>query len=128
MPESAVLQENLWLCKTPDEILEFVNTYNISFTFDVNHALKNGNAHEFIEVLFEKIENVHISSFDENGRHVSARKDKKVAEILREIAELGYDKIITVELDDLGYKKMDFKEKIEELQEEREFLEKIFRK
>ena len=115
------------LCKTPEEIMEFVNSYNISFTFDVNHALKNKNADEFIELLFDKIENVHVSSFDKNGKHVSARKDDSVAKILRELADQGYDKILTVELDDLGYGNMGFEEKIDELKKEKEFLERVFK-
>ncbi|RLI76904.1 sugar phosphate isomerase/epimerase [Archaeoglobales archaeon] len=115
------------LCRTPEEIFEFVEYYDISFTFDVNHALKNKNADRFIELLSDRIENVHVSSFDEKGRHVSARKDKRVAMILEELVEFGYDKIITVELDDLGYRRLYFQDKVEELRREKEFLEKFFR-
>lgn len=117
-----------YLCKTPEEIIEFIDQYNISFTFDVNHALKNKNADEFIELLSDRIENVHVSSFDKKGRHISCRNDKRVAKILKKLAELGYNKLITVELDDLGYKKMNFQEKIDELKKEREFLEKFFKR
>ncbi|RLI75220.1 sugar phosphate isomerase/epimerase [Archaeoglobales archaeon] len=115
------------LCKTPEEILEFVSKYNLSFTFDINHALKNKNADEFIELLFGRIENVHVSSFDEKGRHISSRNDKDISRVIKQLADLGYDKKITVELDDLGYRKMDFQDKIEELREEREFLERFFK-
>lgn len=117
-----------YLCKTPEEITQVVEEHGLGFTFDINHATKNRTVEplKFLE-LFEKIENVHVSGFDENGRHISALNSPVVRDILIELKELGYDGKITVELDDLGYGRMSFKDKVSVLEKEADFLRSIFK-
>ncbi len=115
------------LCRSHGEVMEWAEKFRFGITFDVNHALKNGDAEKYIESL-EKIRNIHVSGSDGKGRHIGSRFSEKTRRILEMLAETGYDRTITVELDDLGYGKMNFQEKIEELKREKEFLDGIFRR
>ena len=116
-----------YLCRDFDEVVRCAERFGFGLTFDVNHALKNGDAELYVGAV-DMIENVHVSGYDESGRHVSARKSERVEKVLRELKDAGYDGKITVELDDLGYGHMDYGRKVEELRKEREFMEKIFRR
>jgi len=115
-----------YLCRNYEEVLENARKFYFGITFDVNHALRNGDAERYAESI-EMIKNIHVSSYDVNGRHVGGRFSDGVSSILEFMKNAGYDGLITVELDDLGYGKMSFHDKLRELENEREFLEKIFR-
>lgn len=115
-----------YLCRDFEEVVKCARRFGFGLTFDVNHALKNRDAEKYLQAV-EIIENVHVSGYDERGRHVAARKSGKVREVLVELRNAGYEGMITVELDDLGYGYMDFGRKVDELRKEREFLEKIFK-
>ncbi len=115
------------LCKTAGEVREFVEAYDIMFTFDIKHALKNGGVDDFIDLLYNRIVNVHVSYFDEFNRHVEPSRGSEVRDVLSKLAELGYDGIITVELDDLGIGNVNFAKKVEILKKEGEFIRKFFR-
>lgn len=115
------------LCKTAEETKRFVEGSNISFTLDIKHALQNGGVKEFIEILFDKICNIHVSFYDEKGRHVEPSRGEILKDVLTLIADLGYDDTVTVELDDLGIGNMDFMKKVEILKKEGRFVEKFFR-
>ncbi len=115
------------LCRDFEEVIECAGRFGFGITFDVNHALKNGDAERYIEIV-DMIENVHVSGYDESGRHISARRSGRVERILRELSEAGYGGTLTVELDDLGYGYLDYGRKVEEIRKEREFLERIFRR
>ena len=115
------------LCSRAVEIRQYVSLYGTGVTLDVSHALKAGEFENMLE-LMDFVKNVHVSGWDSSGRHVASRRSQKVEEALKKIAETGYDGLVTVELDDLGYGLMDYRAKIEELKKEREFLESIFRR
>ncbi len=115
-----------YLCKDVDELEEFLSTYEISFTFDIKHALQRGNATEFVERLFDKIVNVHVSYYDKKGRHIEPSKGKEVAKILRILSDFGYNGVITIELDDLGFGNIDYNHKIKILKREIEFVKSFF--
>lgn len=115
-----------YLCKTAEEIERIVNKFNLHITFDINHAIKNGIEAKKFLMLIDKMENVHVSGYDSSGRHVSAIGFDDIAEVLKELKDLGYDKKLTVELDDLGIGELDFKSKIEILKKELDFLRSIF--
>jgi len=115
------------LCRTADEIKEFIDAHDIMFTFDIKHAILNGGVEEFIE-LFSRICNVHVSYYDEKGRHVQPSKGKEIEGVLKELSELGYNGPLTVELDDLGIGNMDFARKVEILRREGRFVEKFFKR
>jgi len=119
------------LCKTTDEIEEAIGKFNLNVTFDINHAVKNSfeDAKKFLR-LIDKIENVHVSGYDSRGRHVSAIGFKDIEMILKGLAEMGYDKKITVELDDLGELgfsgELDYEKKVKILERELDYLKSIF--
>lgn len=113
------------LCKSAEELSKFAEYYDLSITFDVKHSLDK--AEEFYN-LIDRFENVHVSASDEKKRHVRASESEKVAKVLRDLADLGYNGFVTVELDDLGIGNMDFGKKVEVLREEGNFVRKFFRK
>ncbi len=124
-----------YLCKTANEIDEVTEKFDLKVTFDINHAVKNGFevAEEFLK-LIDRIENIHVSGYDSNGRHVSAIGFKDVEKILKKLAEAGYNKKITVELDDLGEftfpdspSELDYERKVKVLERELNYLKSIFR-
>ena len=115
------------LCSRAEEVMSCATRHRTGITFDVTHALKAGEFERMLE-LIGFVENVHVSGWDSSGRHVASRRSEKVEDALKKIAETGYDGLITVELDDLGYGLMDYRAKVEELRKEREFLESIFRR
>jgi sugar phosphate isomerase/epimerase len=115
------------LCSRAEEVGEYASRHKIGITLDVSHALKAEEFENMLE-LINLVKNVHVSGWDSSGRHVAARRSRKVEEALRRISDTGYDGLITVELDDLGYGLMDYKAKVEELRKEREFLESVFRR
>jgi len=113
------------LCRSFEEIQWFARKFGFRITFDINHALKNGDAEKYVGL--DLIRNVHVSSSDVDGKHVASRFSQDARRILEMLRDAGYDGIITVELDDLGYGNMGFRDKIEELKKERKFLESVFR-
>ncbi len=115
-----------YLCKSFEEVQRYARKFGFGITFDVNHALKNGDAEKYADSL-HLIKNVHVSGSDENGKHVAGRFSEDVKRILEMLRDAGYDNLITVELDDLGYGRMSFNDKIEELKKEKEFLDSVFR-
>jgi sugar phosphate isomerase/epimerase len=120
-----------YLCKTPEEVLENLKEFNLGFTFDLNHATKNSelNAEGFLD-FFNRIENIHVSGYDSKGRHVSFIGFERIEKLLKTLSEIGYDKKITVELDDLGLRigKFNFEKKVELLKKEGRYLRKFFRR
>ena len=115
------------LCSRAEDVGRYASRYGLGITFDVSHALKAGEFDNMLN-LMEFVRNVHVSGWDNSGRHVASRRSQKVEEALRKIAEVGYDGLVTIELDDLGYGLMDYRAKVEELRKEREFVESIFRR
>ena len=115
-----------YLCRRFEDVLSYAREFGFGITFDINHALKNGDAEKYVN-LADMIGNVHVSSSDENGKHVASRFSNDVKRILEMLRDAGYDNLITVELDDLGYGKMSFNDKIEELKKEKEFLDSVLR-
>ena len=113
-----------YLCKDYEEVVEYAKKFGFGITLDVNHALKNGDLWNYIESL-DLVKNVHVSSYDEKGRHTTARNDERIKGFLRELKEIGYNGLITIELDDLSYGEMTYEDKVRELKKEREFLEKF---
>ncbi|AGK61265.1 hypothetical protein Asulf_01269 [Archaeoglobus sulfaticallidus PM70-1] len=115
-----------YLCKSAEEVKEFMEKYELYFTFDVNHAIKgNYFSRSFLE-LIDRMENIHVSGYDAKGRHISAIGFEDIKRVLEELSDMGFNKKITVELDDLAYGRMDLKRKIEMLARELDYLRKIF--
>lgn len=115
-----------YLCRDYEDVVECAKRFDFGITFDVNHALKNGDAYKYLESI-DLIENVHVSG-NRDGYHSASREDRIVIEILENLADYGYDGMITVELDDMAYGQLDFHGKVEELKKEKEFIERIFKR
>ncbi|MCS7121461.1 MAG: sugar phosphate isomerase/epimerase [Archaeoglobaceae archaeon] len=114
------------LCKEPDDVYPFINSYNIFFTFDIKHALLTRKVDRFIEILFDKIVNVHVSYYDERNHHIEPSKSKEVPKILETLSEYDYKGLITLELDDLGIGNLNYSKKIEILKREAKFVSSFF--
>ena len=116
-----------YLCKDYEEVVRFARKFDFGLTLDLNHAMKNGELYRYVN-SFDLIKNLHVSSYDSEGRHVAARNDERVRNFLIEMRNLGYDGLITIELDDLSYGEMSYEDKIRELKKERVFIERIFKR
>ncbi len=114
------------LCRNVNEVIEYVEAYDLAFTFDIKHALKNDNVWQFLDALFDRIANVHVSYYDECNRHVEPSRGKEVGEVLARLAEMGYDGLVTIELDDLGIGNINYYKKIEILRKEGQFVRSFF--
>ncbi|MBE8538601.1 TIM barrel protein [Geoglobus acetivorans] len=115
-----------YLCRSYEDVIECAERFGFRLTFDINHALKNGDAEKYLESV-ERIKNVHISG-NSRGLHSASRYDRNVRDILQKLADLGYSSMVTVELDDLAYGQLSFEKKIEELVKERRFIESVFKR
>jgi len=114
------------LCRSAEELEYYSRKFDFGITLDLNHAAKNGNFEKFLEII-DLVENLHVSGYDELGRHVEVSRSEDVLEMLREVAEHGYDGLVTVELDDLGIGKLSFEEKVKILEDQKKVVEKILR-
>jgi len=74
------------------------------FTFDIAHAMTEDNtaAYEFLELLDDRIVNIHISRNSGTINHFPLDNDPVIGDILRNISETGYDGYLTLELEDLN--------------------------
>ncbi|AIY90572.1 sugar phosphate isomerase/epimerase family protein [Geoglobus acetivorans] len=115
-----------YLCRNYEDVVECAERFGFRLTFDINHAMKNGDAEKYLESV-ERIRNVHISG-NSGGLHSASRHDENIRNILQELADLGYSSMITVELDDLAYGQLSFEKKVEELAKERDFIESVFKR
>ncbi|MET1123813.1 MAG: sugar phosphate isomerase/epimerase [Archaeoglobaceae archaeon] len=114
------------LCKRAEELAEFANSYDLYVTLDVKHALLAGGVENFVDLLFERIKNVHVSYYDSKNHHVEPSRSEEVGEVLRTLSELGYDGLITVELDDLGIGNVGFFDKVKILKKEANYVRSFF--
>lgn len=115
------------LCKDPEEIYQLLDLYRIFFTLDLKHALLTEKARKFVEILFDKIVNVHVSYYDDENHHIEPSKGEEVSKILKILSEYGYDEIVTLELDDLGIGNLKYSEKVEILKKEGSFVKSFFK-
>ncbi|WP_148212115.1 sugar phosphate isomerase/epimerase family protein [Ferroglobus placidus] len=114
------------LCRTAEEIEYYSKKFGFGVTLDLNHAAKNGNFESFLKIL-DRVENLHVSGYDERGRHVEVSRSEEVMEMLRKVGDAGYEGLVTIELDDLGIGELSFEEKVRVLKEQKEVVEKLLR-
>jgi sugar phosphate isomerase/epimerase len=117
----------LYSTETMEEILE--NEKWLYFTFDIAHAIKNSKreAIKFVDLFFEKIENIHVSGVKGEKTHTLPKNCGDTKEVLIYLSDCGYNKHLTLEIEDLNFKRyLDAKEKITLLTEQIEFMENIF--
>lgn len=117
----------LYSTETLKEILE--NETWLYFTFDIAHAIQNSKkeAIKFVDLFFEKIENIHVSGTEGKKTHTLPKNCDDANEVLNYLSDCGYNKHLTLEIEDLNFKShLDSKEKITILNEQIEFMKNIF--
>lgn len=104
------------------------------FTFDISHALAAGtgektaeDAIRYIDMYFDKIVNVHAGGTQSNRVHLPVSQSPAAQEVLKYLADCGYRRHITLEIDDLNLgKTLTLKEKKEFIAGEIGLLKAIF--
>jgi sugar phosphate isomerase/epimerase len=109
-----LLNEEEWLC----------------FTLDTAHALASGEErlNKFIDLNFDRIANIHLSTVNNSERHLPVSGDVSIAGFLEKISGLGYNGHITLEIEDLNFPdKLSAKEKTEIIRGEIKYVSSFFR-
>ncbi|UUX92775.1 sugar phosphate isomerase/epimerase family protein [Methanoplanus endosymbiosus] len=100
------------------------------FTLDTAHALASGERllDRFIDLNFDRIVNIHLSTIENSRRHLPASGDAKISDFLKKISDLGYDGHITLEIEDLNFPdKLSIEEKTEIISSEIKYVSSFFR-
>lgn len=115
---------------TPSEMKRLLDDYpSLWFTFDIAHALLESEktALKFIECCYERIANVHASGCNAESVHIPVSMDEGAINILGQLKGLGYDGVITLELDDLTFgRPLSAGEKVSILAKERQLIDDLF--
>ncbi len=118
------------MCSVPSEMKEVLNAFpGLFFTFDAVHAFIDSpeTALSFIDELGNRIINVHVGAAHDGKPHYPSHREKNMDTVLRRLRDSGYNKDLTIEIDDKVYSKpLSRKDKVRELTGEREYLESIF--
>jgi sugar phosphate isomerase/epimerase len=75
------------------------------FTLDIAHALASSrdDTIAYIENCFDRIVNIHISASRGDARHLPIFGDDDVAFVLENLRDYGYDKVLTLEIEDRNF-------------------------
>ena len=108
-------------------------TEPLYFTFDISHALANAgekatdDAIKYIDMYFDKIVNVHAGGSGSGRVHLPVSQSPAAREVLKYLADCGYKRHITLEIDDLNLgKTLTLNEKKEFIAGEVGLLKAIF--
>lgn len=80
----------------------------LCFTFDISHALAGAgektteDAIRYIDMYFDKIVNVHAGGTQSNRVHLPVSQSPEAQDVLKYLADCGYKRHITLEIDDLN--------------------------
>lgn len=117
---------NSLLC-TPDEMREVLDANPwLSFTLDVSHAMAASPdaVRRYIDLCADRLANVHLSIADGGRMHLPVAGNGYAREVVRALADTGYDGCLTLEIEDRNFSHpLSIEEKITVLRQEREFLE-----
>ncbi|NYT02520.1 MAG: sugar phosphate isomerase/epimerase [Methanosarcinales archaeon] len=122
------LQEEIWnICYQPEEMAAVLEKYPLAMTLDISHATPPiSRALSFVDRLFERIVNVHVSATVEGNKHMPP-SDGSMDSVLMALRDAGYQGFLTLELDDKKYpNKMGKMEKASALRTESRHLLDIF--
>ncbi|EHQ35782.1 Xylose isomerase domain-containing protein TIM barrel [Methanoplanus limicola DSM 2279] len=100
------------------------------FTLDTAHALVSGEErlNKFIDLNFDRIANIHLSTVNNSGRHLPVSGDVRISNFLEKISGFGYDGHITLEIEDLNFPdKLSAEEKKEIISGEINYVSSFFR-
>ncbi|MDI6718453.1 MAG: sugar phosphate isomerase/epimerase family protein [Methanomicrobiales archaeon] len=114
------------LLHTPEDARDLLDREPwLKFTLDTAHALSRdlASAHAYIDLCFDRLVNIHLSSVRDGRKHLPVHGDPAAATILEDLASRGYAGHLTLEIEDLnfGYEAT-AEEKILLLAREREFI------
>lgn len=120
------------LLSTPESLSKLLEENNwLYFTLDIAHALKASEKDSFryIDLLFDRIINVHVSGANQNKTHTLPHSDENVKKILTYLSDCGYNRHLTLELEDLNLgRRYNHLEKTEIISNEINFIKNIFEK
>ena len=118
------------MCSNVVEMKEVLSKFpGLFFTFDVVHAFIQSPeiARSFIDELGDIIINVHVGAPHDGKPHYPSHRKKNMEKLLFSLRDCGYKGDLTIEIDDQMYANpLSREEKVKELRNEREYLEKIF--
>lgn len=102
----------------PRELLTFADRENLFITLDTSHAASKGlHPHKLLEILHERVVNIHISDYAKGIEHLPLGSGELNFEhFFEKINEYQYKNYITLELSP---------EKIKKIEDLKESLEKI---
>jgi sugar phosphate isomerase/epimerase len=115
------------LLSTPGEMREVLDANPwLSFTLDVSHAMvaSPDAVRLYIDLCADRIANVHLSIADGGKMHLPVAGNGYARDVVRALAEAGYEGSLTLEIEDRNFlHPLSIEEKIIVLRREREFLE-----
>lgn len=120
---------NALLC-TPDAVRELLDRESwLHFTLDLSHAMAASRdvLNRYLDTCLDRLVNVHISRA-ENGRlHLPAHETGEVASVLRELSERGYNRNLTLEIEDRNFTHdLSLEERLTLLHQELSYLHEAF--
>jgi sugar phosphate isomerase/epimerase len=93
------------ICADPEEMAQFLSELPLDMTLDISHATPPlSRAMAFVEILGDRILNVHVSATKGGIRHLPP-SDESVDRILTALRDVGYGGPLTLELDDKKFPK-----------------------
>jgi len=101
----------------------------LSFTLDISHAMGDGpgQVERYIELCGERLVNVHVGAAAGGRMHLPVGGNTAVRSILRDLAQMGYDGNLMLEIEDLALScELSYEEKILLLARESEFMKTAF--
>ncbi|TAJ44827.1 sugar phosphate isomerase/epimerase family protein [Methanofollis fontis] len=121
---------NSLLC-SPGAVREVLDEHSwLWFTLDVAHAMNASpqGVIRYIETCGDRCANVHLSAAMDGRMHLPVDGDRRIATIIRSLADAGYDGPLTLEIDDQAFSRpLSLEEKIGILRRQRVFIEDCLR-
>lgn len=115
------------ICAEPEEMSRVLYELPLGVTLDVSHATPPvSRAIAFVDILKDRILNVHISATRDGVRHLPP-SDGSVDRVLEALRDAGYDGPLTLELDDKKFPEtLSREDKVRVLRRERRHLESVW--
>lgn len=121
---------NTFLC-TPERVRQLLDEEPwLSFTLDVAHALAQDTTEpmRYIELCGDRLANVHISYRDGKTPHLPLNRKPLMADVMEALKVIGYRGPLTLEIDDLNFRKpLLAEEKVGLLSRDRAFMQECMR-
>jgi len=120
---------NALLC-TPDAVQELLDREPwLHFTLDLSHAMAASMdaIGKYLDLCLDRVVNIHVSRVENDRLHLPAHETGEVAFVLRQLAERGYDRNLTLEIEDRNFDHdLSLEERLNLLQQELSYLRESF--